>query len=152
MFEQLETGFSYGSTVFQIIVAYIAAYVTALSIGSAYGGPDSPALAVLTYSGLTFAAAALSFAISLISPSSSREGRWIWVVPMTFELLFVTLLAADEPSHLLTVIYVGPENGEDGWGMFLLTTPAWFFVSYSATMQWRYRSAKLRGATTMTSG
>ncbi len=136
MFQELESGFLFGSLVSQQFLAYIVPMIVYAFIDtSSLHAQDSPEQQALGYLVLGGIAAGIAALLSAISPKTSREGRWVWVFPAILWLwAFFNAFSWRATSPLHFLFYVGPGEGEYGWVLFLLTLPTWACLCYSATM------------------
>src|SRR6266852_4807729 len=64
----------------------------------------------------------LALIVYRLLPRAAVEGRWVWVVPLSFFLLafIVNALMSSFTHALSTFFYPGP-NGEAWWGVAILT-------------------------------
>lgn len=141
MFDEIDTAFSPGSGLLQLLASCVAAIVAWVTVEGAHDGPDGPIEGALVYLALMFTGVILALAISHFVPGSSREGRWIWIVPTVPEVLLATFILVNGPGSLRLLIYVRPDDGDQAYGL-LITYPAWACCCYSATMSWCYRRLK----------
>jgi hypothetical protein len=137
-FKQIGEGFSVASSLVQLVAGYVVTYSALLTVSNLHGGPDSPTLAILLYGVLIVVNVALAVCVSFLATGAERDGRWIWALPMSLELL-ATGAFIKGGVNLLTLVYTGPGEGEAAWGLVLLTYPTWGCCWYSATMWWLRR-------------
>jgi hypothetical protein len=77
----------------------------------------------------------LALLVSLLSTRASFTGRWVWVLPMFFFLLFFvgeSIMTSAEQA-LSDFFYTGP-NGEGAWATALFTYPTAQAILYSLAM------------------
>ena len=144
MLEQIDSGLSPASGLLQLIIVYVCTYIPVLTVAHIHGAPDTPMLSVLEYGSLVFSSAVLAVAISSVFPNSSREGRFIWVLPAALELLTMAAFLFGGVTPLHKFFYVGPSETANFWVIFLLTWPAWHCCWYSVMMWWRNRDLSSR--------
>jgi len=144
---EIEREFSFFGYGFQLVLAYFGTLL-GLFIFTIAAGPraDSAVWQILDYIIILLLAVALALAVSRLAPTSTIEGRWVWVAPVGLLALAVAsaLLFAD-PSDARLMFYVGNEGGEGGWGLVLVTLPTWGCCCYSAAMCWRRKQRKRKG-------
>lgn len=128
----------------QSILAYWAPLIAAMLLESSlrvHFSPFSAAEHVVNYGLIALLAVALAFGVSTFFADSADAGRWVWVLPVAVVLFcFFWELSSHGLSEATLLFYIGdPTMGEAGWGMVLLTMPAWSCCSYSAAMYCRRR-------------
>jgi len=73
-----------------------------------------------------------------LAPTSTIEGRWVWLAPVGLVTLAVIgHLIGGHTSEIRQLFYVGNGEGEGGWVLVLVTLPTWGCCWYSAVMLWR---------------
>jgi hypothetical protein len=136
--------FGYG---FQLVLAYfgtlIGFFVVAIALGPR---ADSPVWQILYYPVVLLLAVGLALAVSRLAPTSTIEGRWVWVAPIGLVTLAVVWdLIGGQASEARQVFYFGNEGGDAGLVLYLFTLPAWGCCWYSAAMFWRRRQRERKG-------
>ena len=136
--------FGYG---FQLVLAYfgtlIGFFVVAIALGPR---ADSPVWQILYYPVVLLLAVGLALAVSRLAPTSTIEGRWVWVPPVGLVAFGIAWsLYLNHPSEASDTFYFGNEGGEAGLVLYLVTLPAWGCCCYSATMLWRRRQRERKG-------
>jgi len=142
MFQEIERPFSFAGWVLQLIFAYCAPVIVLAVLDGAIHATDSAAWQVFNYGVVCLLSVAAAWGMSALVVGSVREGRWVWVLPASVELLCVIAMFFSEGlSGPVALFYTGngPMAGEESWGVVLLTIPTWSCCWYSVTMYWRRR-------------
>jgi hypothetical protein len=140
MFEQLDDGPSFGSWVFQLLLAYFGPLVLLMiTWAGLVTGEDSPGLTLCEYVFIALISSAIASIVSTIASRATVEGRWVWVFPTALFLVVLVDAASRNMGEVKYMFYVGPGEGEAGWGLMLLTMPTWSCCCYSLAMNLRRR-------------
>ncbi len=142
MFEESDTGFSFGSCLVQILFAYFVPPVLLGLIEAQLNFQDSIASQITRYVLILCISGGSASLVSAIARNSAREGRWVWVLPFSF---WAYACASDyfrfglKELRLMFFFGPGPGSGEEAWGVFLFTLPTWSCCCYAVAMWWRHR-------------
>ena len=139
---EIEREFSFFGYGFQLVLAYfgtlIGLFIFAITLEHVAAPTDTPAWAVVEYLFDLLVAVALALAVSRLAPTSTIEGRWVWLAPVGLVTLAVIgHLIGGHTSEIRQLFYVGNGEGEGGWVLVLVTLPTWGCCWYSAVMLWR---------------
>jgi hypothetical protein len=87
----------------------------------------------------------LALMVHRFFPRAAKEGRWVWVVPMSFFLLaFIRDALMSSLPHVLTEFFYPGPNGESGWALMLITYPTCAAILYSLGMFYASRRRRRR--------
>jgi hypothetical protein len=144
---EIEREFSFFGYGFQLVLAYfgtlIGLFIFAIAVGPR---ADGPVWQILYYPIVLLLAVVLALAVSRLAPTSTIEGRWVWVAPVGLVAFVIAWsLYLDHPSEAGDMFYFGNEGGEAGLGLYFVTLPTWGCCCYSATMFWRRRQREGKG-------
>lgn len=142
MRQQVERAFSFVGWLLQLLLAYIgpsAALMVAASVASidsTYAWPWW----VFNYAAVAVLAAVTALGVSALFPGLAIQGRWVWVLPVIFEISSLVFDLHSQPSEVPLFFCVPSSmDGEAGLVVVLLTVPTWGCCWYSAVMWWRGR-------------
>lgn len=77
----------------------------------------------------------LALVVHRFFPRSTKEGRWVWIVPLFFVMLaFLGDAMMSSVPHVVTEFFYPGPNGESGWALMLLTYPTCAAILYSFGM------------------
>jgi hypothetical protein len=145
MFPEDEREFSFLGWAFQSVLAFCTAFAGYFAFGIYVATADTPVWQVLDYLIVLALAIALALVASRVAPTSTIEGRWVWVAPVGLVApCIVWDLLLGHTSEAAEMFYLGPDGGEGAWGFMFITMPSWGCCCYSAAMWWRRR--RQRGA------
>lgn len=139
MFEQeVERDFSFVSWIAQLVIVYLFPVIT-LSLFSHWLTFRNLILdQIISFLFIGTVGYGLAQPASAMAWGPAKEGRWIWVLPVSIEIA-VGASALLSEGFLATwhgLFFVpGPGQGEGSWAIVLLTLPTWGCCCYSATMR-----------------
>jgi hypothetical protein len=144
----IEREFSFGGWAAQWFLAYLGPVFALTVLESLAGATDSAVWQVTGYLVVLLLAGASALGVSVVGPSSPKEGRMVWVLPVAVEvILFIWAVSSEGIQRALLLFYVGSgptKGGEASWGLVLFTLPMWSCCCYSAAMHWRWRQQRVR--------
>ncbi len=144
---EIEREFSFFGYGFQLVLVYTGTLIGLFALALALGPrADSPVGQILYYPAVLLLAVALALAISRLAPTSTIEGRWVWVAPVGLVAFAIAWsLYLRHPSEAIDMFYFGNEDGEAGLGLYFVTLPTWGCCCYSAAVLWLRRQRKRKG-------
>ncbi len=90
----------------------------------------------------------LALLVHRFFPRASKEGRWVWVVPIFFFLLaFIGDAFMSSFQHALSAFFYPGPNGEAWWALMVITYPTCQAVLYSLGMFLIAHKARQRSIT-----
>jgi hypothetical protein len=144
MFPEDDREFSFLGWAFQSALVFFGTLAGEFAFGIYVATGDTPVWQAVDYLVALVLGISLALAVSRLAPTSTVEGRWVWVVP---EGLVALAVASDlfwyHHGEAADMFYIRPDGGEGAWGI-LLTWPSWGCCCYSAAMWWRRRRRNLR--------
>src|SRR5579875_1641429 len=141
MFEEVEPDRSFASWLLQLLLAYFGPLIVLGITEALLNIPDTMAPQILEYVAVGVFSAGAAALVSTVVPNALREGRAVWILPAGVEIIGILseLIPHGLRSASLFFFYT-PGQGEEAWGVLLLTLPTWSCCCYSATAWWRLRN------------
>jgi len=139
MFEDEQREFSFVSWILQLMLGTVGPLIVLAALESRLGSQDAPWEAPFDYIVLAPTAFAMAWILSAVSGDSAREGKWIWIMPMSAEIASIAwdVLWLEHASIRGYFWDRGPEGMQ-----MLLTLPTWSSCWYSAAMWLRLCMAR----------